>query len=52
MQPPAIGAFGSANISVGTSIAERTTPVAAMVGLVSISTSLVYPLIKFFVNSY
>lgn len=41
MQPPAIGAFSSANISVGTSIGDRTTPVAAMVGLVSIRSLMV-----------
>ncbi|PON99819.1 Topless-related protein [Trema orientale] len=38
---PAIGAFGSANITVGTSIGDRTPPVAAMVGLNNDSRSLV-----------
>lgn len=37
MQAPAIGSFGSANISVGTGVGDRTPPVVAMVGLVSIS---------------
>ncbi|XP_024026087.1 topless-related protein 4 isoform X2 [Morus notabilis] len=41
VKPLAIGAFGSANISVGTSIGDRTTPVAAMVGLNNDSRGLV-----------
>lgn len=36
MQVPAIGTFGSSNITVGTSIGDRAAPVPAMVGLVSV----------------
>jgi len=35
IQAPTIGAFPSTNVTVGTSLAERAPPVAAMVGIVS-----------------
>lgn len=40
IQAPSIGAFPSNNVTVGTSLADRTPPVAAMVGIVSFSTYL------------
>lgn len=36
MQAPGIGTFGAANASVVASIGDRVTPVATMVGMVSI----------------
>lgn len=41
VKAPAIGSFGTANISVGTGVGDRTPPVAAMVGLNNDSRSLV-----------
>lgn len=38
IQAPTIGAFPSTNVTVGTSLAERAPPVAAMVGIVSFFT--------------
>jgi hypothetical protein len=40
IQAPTIGAFPSTNAAVVTSLADRTPPVAAMVGLVSFSAYL------------
>lgn len=40
VKPPTIGAFPSTNVAVGTSLADRTPPVAAMVGLNNDSRSL------------
>ncbi|MCI22979.1 topless-related protein 4-like, partial [Trifolium medium] len=40
IQAPTIGAFPSTNAAVGTSLADRTPPVAAMVGLNNDSRSL------------
>lgn len=37
IQAPTIGAFPSTNVTVGTSLADRAPPVAAMVGIVSFS---------------
>jgi len=35
IQAPTLGSFPSTNVTVGTSLADRAPPVAAMVGIVS-----------------